>query len=139
MVNPNIILRKITFIRDHVERVRSQQKCTIEEFLSDRNRQDIVCFNLLQAIQGCADLANYLVSDQGWGIPGSFRETGEILVREKVLTREQGETYRQMLGFRNRLAHEYAETNFTEVYEIMTTKLDDLDRFIESISNFCHL
>lgn len=101
MVNPNIILKKITFIRDHVERVRSQQKCTIEEFLSDRNRQD--------------------------------------LVREKVLTLEQGETYRQMLGFRNRLVHEYAETNFTEVYEIMTTQLDDLDRFIEAISNYCHL
>jgi uncharacterized protein YutE (UPF0331/DUF86 family) len=44
-----------------------------------------------------------------------------------------------MLGFRNRLVHEYAETNFTEVYEIMTTQLDDLDRFIEAISNYCHL
>lgn len=139
MINPSLILKKTVFIRDHIARVRSQKDCTLIEFLSDRNRQDIVCFNLLQAIQGCADLANHLVSDQGWGIPGSYGESVETLVKEKVITPEQGETYRQMIAFRNRLAHEYAATDFKEVYEIMTTRLDDLDDFVETIVAYCHL
>jgi uncharacterized protein YutE (UPF0331/DUF86 family) len=133
------VLKKIAFIRDHLERVRSQQNCTLEEFLNDRNRQDIVCFNLLQAIQGCADLANHLVSDEGWGIPGSYGETMGILIREKIITPQQGEIYRQMLAFRNRLTHEYAETDFKEVYKIMTEQLGDIDDFIQAIINYCHL
>jgi uncharacterized protein YutE (UPF0331/DUF86 family) len=139
VVNVKRILNKISFIQQHLARVRLQKDCTLDEFLSDFNRQDIVCFNLIQAIQGCADLANHLVSAQGWGIPGSYSESIEILVKEKVITPQQGETYRKMIAFRNRLVHEYAETNFTEVYEIMTTQLDDLDRFVEAISNYCHL
>lgn len=139
MINPSIILKKIVFIRDHIERVRAQQGCTLEEFLNDRNRQDVVCFNLMQAVQACADLANHLVSDQGWGIPGSYGEIVEILMREKVINERQGETYRQMVAFRNRIAHRYTETDFKEVYEIMTTQLDDLNDFVEAIINYCHL
>ena len=139
MVNPTIILKKIVFIRDHIERVHAQKDCTLDEFLNDRNRQDIVCFNLMQAIQACADLANYLVSDQGWGIPGSYSETAEILIKEKVINKQQGETYRQMVAFRNRIAHQYAQTDFKEVYEIMTTQLNDLGDFTEAIINYCHL
>lgn len=86
MVQLDIILKKIAFIRDHLQRVQSQVNCTLEEFLSERDRQDIVCFNLLQAIQGCADLADHLVADQGWGIPGSYGEAIEILVKQKVIT-----------------------------------------------------
>ena len=139
MINPNIILKKIVFIRDHIERVRAQKDCTLEEFLRDRNREDIVCFNLTQAIQGCADLANHLISDQGWGIPGSYRETVEILVKQKILTEQQGEIYRQMIAFRNLITHQYAETDFGEVYKVMTKQLDDLDNFIEAIITHCHL
>ena len=123
MINPNIIPKKIVFIRDHLDRVRTQKNCSQEEFLGDRNRQDIVCFNLMQAVQACADLANHLVSDQGWGIPGSYGETVEILVRERVINERQGETYRQMVAFRNRITHQYAETDFREVYEVMTKQL----------------
>jgi uncharacterized protein YutE (UPF0331/DUF86 family) len=93
----------------------------------------------MQAIQACADLANYLVSDQGWGIPGSYSETAEILIKEKVINKQQGETYRQMVAFRNRIAPQYAQTDFKEVYEIMTTQLSDLDDFVEAIVNYCHL
>jgi len=123
VINPNIIPKKIVFIRDHLDRVRTQKNCSQEEFLGDRNRQDIVCFNLMQAVQACADLANHLVSDQGWGIPGSYGETVEILVRERVINERQGETYRQMVAFRNRITHQYAETDFREVYEVMTKQL----------------
>jgi uncharacterized protein YutE (UPF0331/DUF86 family) len=139
VVNPSFILRKVVFIRDHIERVRAQKDCALDDFLGDRNRQDIACFNLMQAIQACADLANYLVSDQGWGIPGSYSETAEILIKEKVINEQQGETYRQMVAFRNRIAHQYAQTDFKEVYEIMTMQLGDLDDFVEAIINYCHL
>jgi len=65
----------------------------------------------------------------------NHRNTGKT----KVLTEQQGEIYRQMVAFRNRIAHRYAETDFTEVYEIMTKQLSDLDDFVEAIINYCHL
>lgn len=91
MINPNLILKKIVFIRDHIERVRAPKDCTLEEFLGDRNREN------------------------------------------------RGEIYRQMIAFRNLITHQYAETDFREVYEVMTKQLGGLDDFIEAIITYCHL
>ncbi|MGH7600440.1 MAG: HepT-like ribonuclease domain-containing protein [bacterium] len=43
------------------------------------------------------------------------------------------------VAFRNHIAHRYAEIDFKEVYEIITTQLSDLDDFVEAIINYCHL
>lgn len=85
------------------------------------------------------DLANHLISDEGWGLPGSYGETAEILVRQKVLTSEQAVIFREMISFRNRLAHDYAEIDFTRVHEIMTKHLQDIDAYILSIAEYLHL
>lgn len=136
---PHLVLRKIAFIREHLQRVRMHQSASLADFLNDRDRQDIVCFNLYQAVQTCMDLANHLISDEGWGLPGSYGETAEILVRQKVLTSEQAVIFREMISFRNRLAHDYAEIDFTRVHEIMTKHLQDIDAYILSIAEYLHL
>ncbi len=139
MARPNVALRKISFIRDHLQRVRMHQSVAVEKFLKDRDLQDIVCFNLYQAIQACMDLANHLVSDEGWGLPGSYGETADLLVRQKVISSQQAQIFHDMISFRNRIAHDYAEVDFNKVYEIMTTNLRDLDDFIMSVVEYLHL
>ncbi|MEK7727206.1 MAG: DUF86 domain-containing protein, partial [candidate division KSB1 bacterium] len=117
MARPNVVLRKIAFIREHLQRVRLHQDVALEVFLKDRDRQDIVCFNLYQAIQACMDLANHLVSDEGWGLPGSYGETADILVRQKVISSEQAAIFHDMISFRNRIVKDFAEIDFNRVHE----------------------
>jgi uncharacterized protein YutE (UPF0331/DUF86 family) len=104
-------------------------------FLKNRDRQDIACFNLFHAIQGCMDLAGHVIGDEGWGTPGSYREMADILVNKQVISSGLGENLKKMIGCRNRLAHEYGKIDFEEVYEIMTKNLSDIDQFMEAIIN----
>ncbi len=139
MARPNVVLRKIAFIREHLQRVRMHQDVALEVFLKDRDRQDIVCFNLYQAIQACMDLGNHLVSDEGWGLPGSYGEVADILVKQKVISSEQAAIFHDMISFRNRIAHDYAEIDFNRVHEIMTSHLQDIEDFIMSVVEYLHL
>lgn len=139
MVKRNIIITKVAFIREHLERTRSQADCSLAEFLQDRDRQDIVCFNLVQAIQGCADLASHIVSDEEWGIPSSYKEAFQILAKRKVLAYPKAEVYGKMVGFRNEVVHQYADIDFEEVYKIMTENLSDIDDFVTIVLDHFHL
>lgn len=139
VVRPNLVLEKVVFIRDHLERVKAKKDVTLEEFLADRDSQDIVCFNLVQAIQGCADLASHIVSDEGWGIPNSYNDAIDILSKHNIFTSQQRETYKKMFGFRNHIVHQYAKIDAVEVYRVMTERLDDLDEFIACVVAYFHL
>lgn len=139
MVKRNIILTKIAFIREHLERVRSHVHGSLDDFLKDRDRQDVVCFNLVQAIQGCADLASHIVSDEDWGIPSSYKDAFQILSKRKMLDFSQAEVYGGMVGFRNEVVHQYASIDFEEVYKIMTENLSDIDAFVTIVLDYFHL
>ena len=42
--------------------------------MTDVNSQDIVLFNLMQAIQGCVELSAHVVSDEGYGMAGTMQD-----------------------------------------------------------------
>lgn len=136
MVRVEVVSQKVALIKDHLDRVKSQQDCSLEQFLKDRDRQDIVCFNLYHAIQACMDLASHIVSDEGWGLPSSYREMAEILVNKQIISDALGKNLKEMIGFRNRLAHEYAKIDFEEVYKIMQKHLPDIEKYIDAILSF---
>lgn len=131
-------LRK-SFLSVIISHVFRQKNVTREEFLADRDSQDIVCFNLVQAIQGCADLASHIVSDEGWGIPNSYHDEIDILSEHHVFTLPQSETYKKMFGFRNHIVPRYAKIDPVEVYRAMTERLNDLEEIIAGVVAYFHL
>ena len=40
-----------------------------------------------------------------------------------------------MVGFRNILAHDYAEINYDIVYDVLQNKLSDIEEFIQQIKD----
>jgi len=41
----------------------------------------------------------------------------------------------KMVGFRNILAHDYAEINYDIVYDVLQNKLPDIEEFIQQIKD----
>jgi uncharacterized protein YutE (UPF0331/DUF86 family) len=66
MVNRNLLAAKLTELASRLEQVRRHRKATLEELESDRDATELVAFNLMLAIQVCADVANHLIADEGW-------------------------------------------------------------------------
>jgi len=133
MVDKAVITVKIANVKKNLDRLKEKQAIGQKEFLADRDIQDIVLLNLQAAIQGCVDIASHIISDNGWGVPGSLAGLFDILNDKKVITDEIKNIMRQMVGFRNLIVHEYAELDMERVYSVFSGRLGDFTNFLKEV------
>lgn len=98
---------------------------TRAEYRADRDVQDIVERRFEKAIQASLDIASHLVASISTREPASYRDVFTILAEEDVLEADTAADMEEMAGFRNVLAHDYAEIDHDRVHQ----HLDHLDRF----------
>ncbi len=133
MVGKAVIAHKIVSIEQHLKRIKELPSISQEDFMKEADVQDILLFNLLQAIQNCIDIATHIVSDEEWGIPGTQREAFEILGEKGTISDGLVERLAAMVGFRNRVIHEYEKLRFDIVYEVWKKGVKDLQEFCSVI------
>lgn len=133
MVDRSIVLAKVTQIEKCLARIREKRPSSLQLFLEDRDRQDIVLFNLMQALQGCIDLAAHVVSDEGFGTAGSMNEFFYLLHERGVITGEITERMVMAVGFRNLCVHEYTRLDLVKVYEISLHGIKDIEAFVREM------
>ncbi len=133
-VDKEKLRQKIQFIRDsvrHLEELRARGR---EAFLADHVLQAAAIRLLQVAIEAVVDAANHIIAREGLGLPKTYRESLEILVREKILPAEREEAFVNMVRFRNRAVHLYDEIDPAEVFSIMERRLGDFDSFISALT-----
>ncbi len=130
MVDRRIIAEKVDTVERSIRRVQIRRGGTFEEFNHNEDFQDSVVLHLMQAIQGCVDLAAHIVSDEELGLASSTRDFFYILSDNKIIAADLREKMINAVGFRNLAAHEYAKLDLTQVYEIATHGIKDLEEFI---------
>jgi len=74
MVDKDLILLNAGRFEKYLARVRVKSDTDLDTFRAELERQEITIFNLLQAIQICIDIAAHIVSEEGYGVPGSTSE-----------------------------------------------------------------
>jgi uncharacterized protein YutE (UPF0331/DUF86 family) len=131
MVDRSIVTAKVAQIEKCLIRIRERRPTTLQLFLDDADRQDIVMFNLMQALQGCIDLAAHVVSDEGFGMAGSMNEFFYLLQEQGIIPGELTERMVRAVGFRNLCAHEYARLDLEKVYEVSLRGLEDIEAFLK--------
>ena len=130
MVDRRIIAEKVDSVERSLKRVRSRRGENLEEFIADDDSQDIVIFHLMQAVQGCIDLAAHVVSDEEMGLAASTHDFFYLLSDNGVVPRDLCERMIKAVGFRNLVAHEYAKLDLEKVYAIATDGIDDIGEFL---------
>lgn len=133
MASRPIIMRKVSSVEKHLRRIKELPQISLDEFSNDANVQDILLFNLTQAIQNCIDIAAHIVSDEGWGVPATQSEMFDTLVEKSVISRELAKRLIAMVGFRNRVIHEYERLNLEIVYRVWTERLTDIEEFVSNV------
>jgi len=96
-------------------------------------------FNFQVAIQGCLDLADHLIADEEWGIPGSFGEAMDKLAEHGLFAIEEAELYKKIERFRNLIVHGYARDDMREVYKIVQSGPANIEKFVDAFVAFCKL
>lgn len=130
MVDRSIVVAKVAQIEKYLARIREKRPSSAQLFLEDPDRQDIVMFNLMQALQGCIDLAAHIVSDEGFGMAGSMNEFFYLLQERGIIPGMLTERMVRAVGFRNLCAHEYARLDLEKVYGVSLHGLEDIEAFV---------
>lgn len=128
MVSPEIVRRRLRLLERYLKRLRQIRDTTdLATFLADSDRQDIAERNLQLAIEAVLDIGQHIIASSSWGPVEEYADVFSILAKHNVLPEPLLPRVRNMSGFRNLLVHEYAELDHARVFEMIQTRLDDLE------------
>jgi len=122
------ILAKVDQLDGYITELKEIAPKSFAEYQKVEKRR--ACERLLQvSIEVIIDICNLLVSGLRLGLPAEEDDLFRKLVEAGIMTKEMGETLREIKGFRNILVHQYAQVDDRIVYEAVNTKLGDFALF----------
>lgn len=130
MVNIEVIKQRLNQLSASLSKIERFKEISLEEFLHDDIKQDVVEYNLFIAINMMIDIATHIVVDNNIGNPETLGEAFSILNKEKYLSDDETKIYRNMVGLRNILSHEYLKIDKKIIYGILKNNLVDIKKFI---------
>ncbi len=133
MVDKTLIGRKLERTEGYLKYIRQKKDPGISLFVRDRDLQSIILFNLIQAIQACIDIGSHIISDSEWETPSTQAEIFEILASGKVITRPLARKMIGMVGFRNRIVHEYKKAEMKIVHNVWKKHIADIESFCKAV------
>jgi uncharacterized protein YutE (UPF0331/DUF86 family) len=78
MVDPALILRKLSELQEFTAQLREYQTITAAQYTAQWKTQRIVDRTLQMAIEVCLDIAGHIISDKGYRIPTSYADTFRV-------------------------------------------------------------
>ena len=107
MVDCDLVAGKLGELAEHLARVRTRHAVSAEDLRRDRDALDLISFNLMLAVQACADIASHVIADEGWPPATSLGAAFERLRDRSVISGPVCEALVRAVGLRNVIAHGY--------------------------------
>ncbi|HEY4157902.1 MAG TPA: DUF86 domain-containing protein [Polyangiaceae bacterium] len=136
MVNRSLVSSKLGELAERVERIRAHDVATADELKADPDAFDVVSFNLMLAVQICADVASHLIADERWPAAKNIAESFTRLEQQGVIDAPVADALRRAAGLRNVVAHGYGGVDPVAVYEAATRGIADLDAFARAVASW---
>lgn len=131
-VDAAVIDARLRELSRRLRRVEAKQPASLKQLAADEDLQDILTRNLELAIQTCIDIAFHLCGAHGV-VPTTAADAFVQLARQALIERSLAERLQRAVGFRNVLAHEYAEVDWKIVMRVIRTDTRDLAAFGKAV------
>jgi uncharacterized protein YutE (UPF0331/DUF86 family) len=128
-----VLLRKAQTIERCVARARQEYANAASQFATDHTRQDAAVLNIQRACEAALDMAQRVISMQGWGIADSAKGLFAMLQQHAVIDADLALSLSHMVGFRNLAVHDYRVLDIAIVERVISTQLDDVLTFSQMI------
>jgi uncharacterized protein YutE (UPF0331/DUF86 family) len=133
LVDRDLILAKSGSVKRHLQRILEKRNTNVQSFLHDIDRQESILFNLQMAVQLCIDIAAHIISEEGFGVPGSTSEMFYLLEENGYLDGRLTEKMVKAVGLRNLIVHEYTRIELEKIFEVAQRDIDDLTEYLIAI------
>ena len=133
MVDRDVVLRKSEAIEHHTTRLRGKLPLQAVALETDESLLNDVCFDLLQAIQACIDLAVHTSSHESLGVPESPAAAFALLEKHRVIAAPLANRLTRAAGLRNLIVHRYGDIVAARLVDAINADLADLDDFAAAL------
>lgn len=134
-LNPELIRTRCQEIEESLSRLERVKAVPREDFLKDRDLQDIASYRLLVAIEAALGLCYHVAAKQLKRVPEEYAECFAILSDAQVISKDLSENLQRMARFRNLLIHMYWKVEYGALFELIQHHLIDLRRFSQAIAS----
>ena len=125
----DIIDRNLSFLEEI-------KRLSLEQFLESYRDVQAAKYSLLEIVEACIDVANYIISVKGFRRAEEYSEMFKVLKEEGVIGKGLATKLEDMSRFRNLLVHRYGEVDNRRVLEIIKYNLKDIEEFEREIGEF---
>jgi len=133
-LNVDKLYAKYRDIRESIERLRLFADISLDDFLGDRDKQDIASFRLVVATEAVIDMCLHVAAKALSKVPEEYAGCFQLLADHHLIDAELASRLVKMARFWNLLVHRYWEIDYSRMYRIITgPDLDDLEKFIVQI------
>ena len=126
----------IVEIRQSLARLKEMSQMTFEHFGANPDNFAVTEHHLRKALEMVLDIGRHIIAKQALGRPGDYTQIFTILGEAGVLPKDYVTKNRGLPGYRNRLVHIYHEVSSEEIFEIITTRLGDIEQFCRLIVEY---
>ncbi len=136
MVNAVIVERILADIRANLNDLRAASDITWDIYRTDTRARRFVERTLHVLIEGCIDIVQHIIADEGMREPKNYRDGFAVLAEHGIFKADELNRFENMASFRNLLVHYYERIDDEIVYGIFKKNLTDFDRFSARIADY---
>lgn len=133
-LNPDLIRARCAEIDSSLNRLEEFRRLPREQFLSNQDTLDVACYRLLIAIEAALALCFHVSAKRLHQVPEEYAGCFSALEQAGIIPTDLSIPLQQMARFRNLLVHVYWKIDYGQVYDVITTRLDDLRAFRAAIA-----
>ncbi len=128
-LNPDLIRARCAEIDTSLSRLEEIGRLSRETFLSNQDIRDVACYRLLIAIEAALALCFHVSAKRLHHVPEEYAGCFATLEQAGLIPTDLSSRLQQMARFRNLLVHVYWKIDYGQVYDVITTRLEDLRTF----------
>ncbi len=134
MVNADLVAAKLAELALRLAQVRRHVPASAADLAASHDALDLVSFNLMLAIQVCADVCSHVIADEGWTLARTLGEGFDRLAEHGVIEPGVAASLRKAVRVRNIVAHGYSGIDVEHVFAGATGGLGALETFAAQVS-----
>ena len=135
MSSLSVIESKISAIKKYLKILHGFKSFSQQKMENDVIQKGAMERYLYLVVQATLDLAESIIAFKEFRRPTTYSENFYILEEENFITKELSRKLVNMAKFRNIIAHDYENVDFSVVYAALQNNLVDIEGFIAEVKD----
>jgi uncharacterized protein YutE (UPF0331/DUF86 family) len=136
MIEESVLIHRLSALEEYLADLDEISKdLDWSKFKNDKIIRRYVERTLQMAAEACLDIANHIISYEGYREPEDNKDVFEVLSENNVIAEDLRDKLIKMAKFRNVIVHDYLKVDSEIVYAVLTKHCDDIAMYANIIKN----